>query len=135
MRLRVEDGARQETTHLVWGPLALFIVLAAWFLQGAVEKLPPCVFKEIVGLPCLTCGATRSIVALSHRDIGLALALNPLVPVLVAGLMVLSLITFLGWVIKRRIVLTLSVRQKNVIRLLALLAIVVNWLYLIAVGR
>jgi hypothetical protein len=72
---------------------------------------------------------------LSHRDIGLALALNPLVPVLVAGLMVLSLITFLGWVIKRRIVLTLSVRQKNVIRLLALLAIVVNWLYLIAVGR
>lgn len=135
MRLRVEDGTRPDITHLVWGPLALFIVMAAWFLQGAVDRLPPCIFREVAGSPCLTCGATRSTVALSHLDIGLALALNPLVPVFFVGLMTLSLITFLGWLKKKKIVLTLSGRQKKIIRLLALLAIVVNWLYLIAVGR
>jgi hypothetical protein len=135
MRLRIEEGSGPEITHIVWGPLALLIVLAAWLMQGAVDKLPPCVFKEVVGLPCLTCGATRSIVALSRHDIGLSFALNPLVPAFVAGLILLSLFTFLGWVLRKRIVLSLSAKQKRGIRALAVLAIVANWFYLIAAGR
>ena len=120
---------------MVWGPLALMIVLAAWLMQGAVDQLPPCIFHEVVGLPCLTCGATRSVVALSNLDFGLSIVLNPLVPVFVAGLMLLSLITFLGWVMKKRIVLALTERQKKGIRIVVILAILANWLYLIAVGR
>ncbi len=36
-----------------------------------------CPFKAVTGMPCPTCGMTRSLVALSHGDIGASLACHP----------------------------------------------------------
>jgi hypothetical protein len=37
-----------------------------------------CMFKHIAGIPCPSCGSTRSIIAFAHGDFGNALYYNPL---------------------------------------------------------
>lgn len=40
----------------------------------------PCLFKKVTGLPCLTCGLTRSLSRTSHGDISGALRMHLLGP-------------------------------------------------------
>ena len=40
-------------------------------------------FYHVTGLPCPSCGMTRSVVALTHLDFHDAMLLNPLAPVFV----------------------------------------------------
>jgi len=43
------------------------------------ERVPsPCVFWRVTGLPCPSCGMTRSVVALTHLDFARAAYMNPL---------------------------------------------------------
>src|SRR3954452_14810468 len=39
---------------------------------------PECNFRALFGIPCLTCGSTRALLALAHRDFALAWHFNPL---------------------------------------------------------
>ncbi len=47
----------------------------------------PCMFKNVTGIPCPSCGSTRSVLALMEGDVGAALRLNPLGLLLAAGLL------------------------------------------------
>jgi hypothetical protein len=49
---------------------------------GQFADLPPfrCVFKAVTGLPCLTCGCARGLIALLDGDLVAAARWNPLVP-------------------------------------------------------
>ena len=59
-------------------PLLLF---AARFIP--FDRLPvSCGFLRITGLPCPTCGMTRSVVATAHLDFPRAFAVNALGPAL-----------------------------------------------------
>lgn len=67
-------------------------VLGLWLLMVAacalIElrtgfDLPTCLFKRATGWPCPTCGSTRAMVSLLHGHIGDAIALNPLMVLLV----------------------------------------------------
>jgi fumarate reductase subunit C len=89
------------------------------------------VFKALVGVPCPTCASTRSVVYLSHGDVASAFFMNPLVlSVSVAALVYLfySLLTFIF--AAPRIVVALSGNEKDRLRVLAVLLVLVNWLYL-----
>ena len=62
-------------------------VLAARFLPW--HKLPSmCMFYHLTGLPCPSCGMTRSVISLTHLRFREAVSLNPLGPLFV-GMFVL----------------------------------------------
>lgn len=55
----------------------LAVTALAWLKVGL--PTPPCVFHLLTGQPCLTCGATRMVAALSRLDLPTAVRMNPLV--------------------------------------------------------
>ena len=116
---------------IIYGGIVLLALLAGRFLP--VRALAPsCAFKALAGMPCPTCGSTRSIVHLSHGDVASAFFMSPLVLAgALAALVYLlySLVTFFFDV--PRIVVSLSGKEKDRIRALAALLILVNWLYLV----
>jgi hypothetical protein len=65
----------------VWGGLALAVVTLEPLLPLAASHLRPCLLREVTGVPCPTCGATRGLLALLDGRVLDALALNPLVAV------------------------------------------------------
>jgi len=71
--------APQEIDHeLVWLVVSLggFLGLAVWF--AARLPTPHCTFHSLTGLPCLTCGATRSAYQFLHGHFAASFLFNPL---------------------------------------------------------
>lgn len=114
---------------IVYGGIALLALMVARFLP-VLSFAPSCVFKGLTGVPCPTCGSTRSIVRLSHGDLAASLLMNPLMSMtLIAALVVFaySLITLITDV--PRIGVSFSEQEKDMIRTLSVLLILANWLY------
>ena len=63
---------------LTWGILAVTAVLLAPLATDLAPLLPPCLFRELTGLPCPTCGTARAARALTRLDLAGAIAFNPL---------------------------------------------------------
>ena len=38
----------------------------------------PCIFREVTGLPCPSCGSTRAVLALARLDVARAMRLSPI---------------------------------------------------------
>jgi hypothetical protein len=73
------------------GRIGLGLALAAavgstLFLQHVGVLLPACLFHELTGVSCLTCGLTRSLEAAAHGNILTALQFHLLGPFLLAGI-------------------------------------------------
>lgn len=104
----------RKTAIIASLPLA---ILAVRFIP--FDRLPAtCVFYRVTGHPCPTCGMTRALVALTHLDLGRAMALHPLAVVLAAvvtliwGLAVYEALSerrnpVLDWARRRAVKLTL----------------------------
>lgn len=71
-------GIVDRRLSLTWGALALTAVLLAPLATDLAPLLPGCLFRELTGLPCPTCGATRAALALTRLDLAGAIAFNPL---------------------------------------------------------
>jgi hypothetical protein len=136
---------------LVWRPLRPLEIdhEALWLMVGGASlcllglalatpgiQLPRCVFKTLTGLPCPTCGVTRTVIALSRFDVGRAFYLNPLAAVAcVAGLVyLLYAATVLGLRLPR-----LRPRVSEIdawrLRVLVVTVVTINWIWLIGTGR
>ena len=64
--------------------LPVFLAAARWV---PFDRLPStCVFYQVAGYPCPSCGMTRSVMALAHLHLGHAMELNALGPLLVGFL-------------------------------------------------
>ncbi len=63
---------------VLWGVLAVSSLLLRPFWLALAPLLPPCPFRALTGIPCLSCGTTRAAEALLHGDVLRALAINPL---------------------------------------------------------
>ena len=116
---------------ILYGGIALIPLLAAWIMP-AVVLLPSCAFQGLFGIPCPTCGATRSIMYLAHGNIVAALAMHPLIAVsMVAAILysLYSLITLANGV--PRVHIALTDQEKDVLRIGAVLIVLINWTYLI----
>ncbi len=136
---------------LTWRPLRPLEVdhEALWLLVGGASlcllgvalatpgiQLPRCVFRTITGLPCPTCGLTRTVIALSRGDLDRALFLNPLAAV-ACGAALLYLIYAAAVLALRlpRFRPTISATGARRLRLAAVTVLGLNWIWLIATGR
>lgn len=72
-------SAAERQLAFIWGGLALGLLALKPLWPLIVPFLRPCLFHSITGVPCPTCGATRSVLALLDGDLLGAAALNPLV--------------------------------------------------------
>lgn len=75
-----------------------WIALARGLPPGGT--LVPCPVRALTGVPCPGCGMTRALLALGRGDVGEALALHPLSPLIAAEAMLAwilwGLVVF-GW--------------------------------------
>jgi hypothetical protein len=123
-----------EALWLMVGGACLCLLGVALATPGI--QLPRCVFKTLTGLPCPTCGVTRTVIALSRGDLPRALFMNPLATVACGiGLVYLAYAgAVLGLGLPRfRPVVSPDWARRIRIASVALLA--VNWAWLIATGR
>jgi hypothetical protein len=70
-----EPGVDHE---LIWGAIGLIALVAARFVPPALTDFYDCPFHTITGIPCLTCGMTRSFRHMVHGRFLDAFSLNPL---------------------------------------------------------
>ena len=126
------------------GGIPLGLILAA---AGAGAKLMTvlagaagfgaslCFFKLTTGCPCMTCGATRALNHLLQRDIAGALAMNPLATLAILLLIPWAVADALLFLRGRALSVELSEALAVILRPLVVVAVFMNWGYLVAVGR
>lgn len=138
MRLLWRDRSVTQPDHeLIWLAVSVSSIAAgaAWLALGLPS--PRCPFLAITGLPCVTCGSTRSVIALLHGDFLPALRWNPLAFVVLCGLLAFDLyatIVLIGRTVRLRIV-DWTARERNVTRIVVVGLVALNWIYLLAHGE
>jgi hypothetical protein len=127
-----------EPDHeLIWFSVSLssLAMAALWFALHL--PWPRCVFHELTGLPCLTCGATRATMQFLHGNFLVALKWNPLA---FAGLCAVSVFDVYAAIViatcapRVRIVYLTSI-EKNFGRMLVVALFLLNWVYLLSHSR
>jgi Protein of unknown function (DUF2752) len=103
----------------------------AWLAFGL--PWPKCWFRQLTGLPCPTCGATRSVLSLVHGNLGGAIDRNPLLFLCYVGTLILDL--YCAFVSLFRLPRLRLPRQPAKIKyrlcILVFAAVATNWVYLI----
>jgi len=107
------------------------LLAAAWLYIGL--PVPPCTLKELTGVPCPTCGATRMARSLLDMRPLQAFAWNPLLFLGVAAVLVSGLVSgarrLMGLPRLRMVVDGRG--ERAAIRTGAILAILAGWFYLV----
>lgn len=122
---------RQRYPVLVAVLWATLVALVAWV--PALSGVHTCQFRRITGTPCATCGSTRAFHALADADPLGALALNPLMTIVMLGLPMLVLV----WMIKPASVRALAdavFRHSVVSSIVFLVLLAANWAYVLQAG-
>lgn len=78
-------AARFAPVWFICGLLGL-IVGVHWAVRWQIP-FPQCLLRKFTGIPCPTCGCTRSLLAWSDLDLAAAFRFNPLFFVLCLGLL------------------------------------------------
>lgn len=132
MRIVFRQRERGELDFgLLYGGIVLLGLFAVRFLPVSLF-LPSCYFRSVLGLPCPSCGTTRSIVSLVRGDVLGSLAMNPLAAVLI----LIALLWFCHSVLAAVFVLPkpsllLTEKEKNAVRPGAVMLVLANWAYLV----
>jgi hypothetical protein len=97
--------------------------------------IPLCAFRAITGVPCMGCGSTRALGRLGRLDVAGALGFHPLITTLALGVAVWGMVDLVLLTRRRALGLECTARE-GLFLLWSLLGLgLVNWVYLILVGR
>jgi hypothetical protein len=130
--------------RIVPGGVPLGAILAAFALVGGLAVrflhldglgITLCTFKAATGIPCMTCGGTRTLALLARGNLAGALAMNPLVAAAFFVLVPWALADLVLWTRGRSLGLNLGPRARSVAVVSGVVVLVVNWGYLILAGR
>ncbi|NNF07102.1 MAG: DUF2752 domain-containing protein [Candidatus Eisenbacteria bacterium] len=129
------EKASPETRSLAWlwgGVLVLSLALRPlWFMLAPLARA--CPLYSWTGIPCPTCGGTRSTLSFLKADLLGAFTWNPMVAIL--GLIfVVGGIIFPLWILAGGKVPKLPNPLPLKIRYLAVALVVLNWVYLVIHG-
>jgi hypothetical protein len=94
-----------------------------------------CIFRLTTGLPCVTCGATRSLGRLFRHDLAGALLMNPLVAIGTLALLAWGLADLALLPTRRALRLGIAPAWQPTVRLVVVVLVLSNWAFLIATGR
>jgi len=78
-------SAKSRAIRGVLGVAGILGLLATFLIAPEEMPFSPCVFRELTGHSCLTCGLTRSLHAVAHGDVIASLRFHLLGPLLFAG--------------------------------------------------
>ncbi len=128
---------RKEVDYeLVWlsASLVSLGIAVAWFTLGL--PWPLCVFHQLTGLPCLTCGMTRCGIEFFHGHFFAALKWNPLVFALLWGVIAFDLYALAAIALRRpRLRILFRQAEKKYARGVLVAALAINWFYLVSHWR
>jgi uncharacterized protein DUF2752 len=128
---------RKEIDYeLVWlsASLVSLGVAVAWFTLGL--PWPLCVFHQLTGLPCLTCGMTRCGIEFFHGHFFAALKWNPLVFAFLWGVIAFDLYALAAIALRRpRLRILFRQAEKKYARGVLVAALAINWFYLVSHWR
>lgn len=123
MQLTVEAaGARTALRNqgalglvLAFGPLAARLLAPTAPEAFALPRniLPQCLVHQLTGLPCPTCGLTRSFAAMAGGDVARALKFHPLGPALFVSAVALGAGLCVAALFSRRFRLRLTDREQS----------------------
>lgn len=123
--------------ELIW--LAVSVVslglAAGWLTLGL--PWPRCLFHDLTGLPCITCGATRSAVQFFHGHFIAAWKWNPVVFVALCALSIFNAyaLVALVWRAPRLRIQFQTTAERKYARILVIAALALNWIYLLSHWR
>jgi hypothetical protein len=120
---------------LIFGAIGLLATFAVGLLR--LDRLPValCYFKLLTGLPCPTCGSTRSVGQLFALDVPAAFAMNPLVTLAAFGIAAWAAADLALLPRQRALGFDVAPRLAVALRAVAVVVVVANWAYLLAAGR
>jgi hypothetical protein len=132
--------AGREVDHeRLWLSVALAgAALSVLWVAAGHEELPRviCPFRHLTGIPCLTCGGTRALLALTRGEVQAAFLWNPLVAVFAIAAAIWLLYAAVVTVLRApRVRVRLAERDRVLFRAAAWAAIAGNWVFLILQGR
>ena len=138
MQVRRRYLTPTELDHeLIWLSVSVASLgsAAVWFALGL--PWPHCVFHDLTGQPCLTCGATRATIQFFHGHFLAALHWNPLVFAALCALPIFNLYAFVVLIRRapRLRITHLSAFERKLARSVVIGLLAGNWIYLLAYGR
>ncbi len=126
-----------EIDHeLIWLSVSLLSlsVAAVWLALGL--PWPICVFHQLTGLPCVTCGMTRCAIQFFHGHFFAALKWNPLVFAFLCGVLAYDLYAFATLAMRGpRLRIAFGQVEKKYARGVIVAALALNWFYLLSHWR
>jgi hypothetical protein len=126
---------RNELDHeLIWLSVSLgsLALAAAWFAAGL--PWPHCLFHNLTGLPCITCGATRAAIEFFHGHFAAAGKWNPLVFGFLCALTAYDVYAFAVITTRapRLRIALISAVGKRYARGVVVAVLALNWFYLLS---
>lgn len=131
MEVRLRRATREERQLAgLWSAAAISAVILRPVWIAIAPLLGSCTFRNLTGIPCPSCGATRTALALLDLELATAAAVNPLATI--AGLVfVIGGGLALVWVLLRGRVPAYKMRWSRRWIIATVGIILINWVYLI----
>lgn len=114
----------------IWSGLILATIALRPLWIVLAPYLRPCGLREVTGIPCPTCGTTRSGLALLEGRLADALLYNPLFTIAAVAFVIGGLVAPL-WAWRRGIAPSFPSPLPRWSRLVVVVAIVANWAWVI----
>ena len=129
-------GPAELDYELIWLVVSIGSVglAAIWLCLGL--PWPICLFHQLTGHPCATCGSTRAAIAFFHGDLLGSIRWNPLAFALYCSIAAFDVYA-LGVLVTRarRLRVSFSGVEKTVLRGVAIGGLLLNWAYLLEHSR
>jgi hypothetical protein len=132
LRLVAREG---PPLGLIFGAIGALGAVVVGLLHLDRLKLPLCYVKALSGLPCPTCGSTRAAGRLFELDLAGAFSMNPLATLAAFAIVAWALGDLALLPRRRALGLEVAPRAGSVLRIGVVVAVLLNWAYLLAAGR